>query len=863
MRPGTTSGAGCRRLNGWQGGSGADRRPALLYRSRQFGFASRLRVRAAGAAGRQSTACHRTPVQRRRPAPGPFISLAPVRLRLTAVAKRAAGAAGRQSTAFITCPCTGADRRPARSGPPSRSRSSARMNWRERNRCSGADRRPARSGPPSRSRSSARMNWRECKKFPVRAAPAEPLAVRPIGVSAKNSRSGPPSRSRSSARMNWRECKKFPVRAALAEPLAARPIGASAKKQATFAEIAFLLSQFRERESLQLSLELDFCWRNSASAKVYNFRWNCLSVIARPCTGADRRPAFRPPSRSHWPQGQLARAQKNTRESLQLSLELDFCWRNSASAKVCNFRWNWIFVGAIPRARKSTTFAGIGFLLAQFRERESLQLSLELDFCWRNSASAKVYNFRWNCLSVIARPCTGVRLDARPFGRPRGAIGRKANWRERKETSNFRWNWIFVGAIPRARKSTTFAGIGFLLAQFRERESLQLSLELLVCHRTPVYRRPTGRPAFRPPSRSHWPQGQLARAQRNKQLSLELDFCWRNSASAKVYNFRWNWIFVGAIPRARKSATFAGIACRHRTPVYRRPTGRPAFRPPSRSHWPQGQLARAQRNKQLLLKLLFCCRNSASAKVCNFRWNWIFVGAIPRARKSATFAGIGFLLSQFRERESLQLSLELDFCWRNSASAKVCNFRWNWIFVGAIPRARKSATFAGIACLSSHARVQASDWTPGLSAALAEPLAARPIGASAKKQATFAEIAFLLSQFRERESLQLSLELLVCHRTPVYRRPTGRPAFRPPSRSHWPQGQLARAQRNKQLLLELDFCWRNSASAKVCNFRWNCLSVIARPCTGVRLDARPFGRPRGAIGRKANWRERKETSNFC
>ena len=33
-------------------------------------------------------------------------------------------------------------------------------------------------------------------------------------------------------------------------------------------------------------------------------------VIACPCAGADRRPAFRPPPRSHWPQGQLARAQK-------------------------------------------------------------------------------------------------------------------------------------------------------------------------------------------------------------------------------------------------------------------------------------------------------------------------------------------------------------------------------------------------------------------------------------------------------------------------------------------------------------------------------------------------------------------------
>ena len=78
----------------------------------------------------------------------------------------------------------------------------------------------------------------------------------------------------------------------------------------------------------------------------------------------------------------------------------------------------------LPRAQKNT--------------RESLQLVLKL-------------------LGVlIARPCIGA--DRRPplMRRPRGAIGRKANWRERKKTSNFCWNWIFVGAIPRAQKSCNF-----------------------------------------------------------------------------------------------------------------------------------------------------------------------------------------------------------------------------------------------------------------------------------------------------------------------------------------------------------------------------------------------------------------------
>ena len=77
---------------------------------------------------------------------------------------------------LIARPCKGADRRPARSGPPSRSRE-AKPNWRERNRCSGADRRPARSGPPSRSR-EAKPNWRERNRC--------------SGADRRPARSGPP-----------------------------------------------------------------------------------------------------------------------------------------------------------------------------------------------------------------------------------------------------------------------------------------------------------------------------------------------------------------------------------------------------------------------------------------------------------------------------------------------------------------------------------------------------------------------------------------------------------------------------------------------------------------------------------------------
>ena len=42
---------------------------------------------------------------------------------------------------------------------------------------------------------------------------------------------------------------------------------------------------------------------------------------------------------------------------------------------------------------------------------------------------------------------------------PAQAFGQWPNCRERKKTRNFCWNWIFLVAIPRARKSTTFAGI--------------------------------------------------------------------------------------------------------------------------------------------------------------------------------------------------------------------------------------------------------------------------------------------------------------------------------------------------------------------------------------------------------------------
>ena len=118
--------------------------------------------------------------------------------------------------------------------------------------------------------------------------------------------------------------------------------------------------------------------------------------------------------------------------------------------------------------------------------------------------------------------------------------------------------------------------------------------------------------------------------------------------------------------------------------------------------------------------------------------------------------------------------------------------------------------------------------------------------ASAKQQATFAGIAFLLAQFRERESLQLSLELLgvliACPCKGADRRPA---RSGPPPRRRLANGQTAASAKKR---------------AKVVQLLLKLLGVlIARPCTGVRLDARPGqGRPRGAAGRQPGWRERKK-----
>ena len=84
------------------------------------------------------------------------------------------------------------------------------------------------------------------------------------------------------------------------------------------------------------------------------------------------------------------------------------------------------------------------------------------------------------------------------------------------------------------------------------------------------------------------------------------------------------------------------------------PTGaRPGQGRPRGGVWPTAKLPRAQKNKQPLLELLFCWRNSASAKVVQLLLELLFCW-----RNSAS-------------AKVVQLLLELLFCWRNSASAKV------------------------------------------------------------------------------------------------------------------------------------------------------------------------------------------------
>ena len=195
-----------------------------------------------------------------------------------------------------------------------------------------------------------------------------------------------------------------------------------------------------------------------------------------------------------------------------------------------------------------------------------------------------------------------------------------------------------------------------------------------------------------------------------------------------------------------------------RPPLMRRPRG---------GVWPTAKLPRAQKNKQLLLELDFCCRNSASAKVGQLSLELLVV-LIARPCKGADRrpplmrrprGGVWPTAKLPRAQKNKQLLLELDFCCRNSASAKVGQLSLELLVVliarpckGADRRPAflfRSRQFG----FASRLRVRAAGAAGRQSTACHRmPVQRRrPAGASAKKQATFAGIGFLLSQFRERK----------------------------------------------------------------------------------------------------------------
>ena len=149
----------------------------------------------------------------------------------------------------------------------------------------------------------------------------ELLAARPIGASAIDAQA------------------PGPVRAALAEPPGDSPAGASAKKQATCPGIGFLLAQFRERESLQLSLEL--LVPRGAAGRQPGWRERKKARRAANQVKGGRRPSSH--ARAKAPTG--ARPFGRPRGAVRRS-------RTGASAKmrakVCNFRWNCLFPAEPP-----------------------------------------------------------------------------------------------------------------------------------------------------------------------------------------------------------------------------------------------------------------------------------------------------------------------------------------------------------------------------------------------------------------------------------------------------------------------------------------------------------------------------------
>ena len=169
----------------------------------------------------------------------------------------------------------------------------------------GADRRPA-FRPPSRSRSSARMNWRERKKFPVRAALAEPF-IRQDELARAQKIPGQ-GRARAGVRRSRTAASATDAAASLCGAIIMSESVTRDAQRRVFGVVQGLLEGDKDSSP---SVQNDRVFRLTMTgleplaarpigASVIDAALppGSWPVIACPYIGADRRPAFRPPSRS-------------------------------------------------------------------------------------------------------------------------------------------------------------------------------------------------------------------------------------------------------------------------------------------------------------------------------------------------------------------------------------------------------------------------------------------------------------------------------------------------------------------------------------------------------------------------------------
>ena len=207
-------------------------------------------------------------------------------------------------------------------------------------------------------------------------------------------------------------------------------------------ELLFCWRNFTSAKVVQLSLKLLFCWRNFTSAKVVQLSLKLLVVlIIRPCSGADRRPAFRPPPRSreakpNWRErkeinGQ-GRARAGVRRSRTAASAIDAalppgsrpvitCPCSGADRRPARS-------GPRPRRRKAQpNWRERKEINGQGRARAGVRRS-------RTAASAIDAALPPGSRPVITCPCKGA--DRRPaFRPPPRSREAKPNWRERNRCS--------------------------------------------------------------------------------------------------------------------------------------------------------------------------------------------------------------------------------------------------------------------------------------------------------------------------------------------------------------------------------------------------------------------------------------------